>query len=47
MIGFGTFSVTERPARTGRNPKTGEAIQIKAKNVIKFKPGKELAASVN
>ncbi|MEM6317670.1 MAG: HU family DNA-binding protein [Bacteroidota bacterium] len=47
MIGFGTFSVSERPARTGRNPKTGEAIQIAAKNVIKFKPGKELAASVN
>lgn len=47
MIGFGTFSVSERPARTGRNPKTGEAIQIKAKNVIKFKPGKDLAASVN
>jgi len=47
MIGFGTFTVNERPARTGRNPKTGEAIQIKAKNVIKFKPGKELAASVN
>ena len=47
MIGFGTFTVSERPARTGRNPRTGEAIQIAAKNVIKFKPGKELAASVN
>jgi DNA-binding protein HU-beta len=47
VIGFGTFTVSERPARTGRNPKTGEAIQIAAKNVIKFKPGKELAASVN
>ena len=47
VLGFGTFSVSERAARTGRNPKTGEAIQIKAKNVIKFNPGKELAASVN
>lgn len=47
VLGFGTFTVSERAARTGRNPKTGEAIQIKAKNVIKFKPGKELAASVN
>ena len=47
MIGFGTFSVNNRPARTGRNPKTGEAIQIKAKNVIKFKAGKELEKTVN
>jgi len=47
MLGFGTFSISERAARTGRNPKTGEAIQIAAKKVIKFKPGKELAASVN
>ena len=47
MIGFGTFSISERAARTGRNPKTGEAIQIAAKKVVKFKPGKELAASVN
>lgn len=47
ILGFGTYSVTNRPARTGRNPKTGEAMQIKAKNVIKFKPGKDLAASVN
>ena len=47
VLGFGTFSVSERAARMGRNPKTGEAIQIKAKNVIKFKPGKELSASVN
>lgn len=47
LVGFGTFSVNHRDARTGRNPKTGEAIQIKAKNVVKFKPGKELSDSVN
>ena len=47
LIGFGTFSVNERAARTGRNPKTGESIQIAAKKVIKFKPGKALAESVN
>ena len=47
LIGFGTFSVSRREARTGRNPQTGEAIQIAAKNVIKFKPGKELSDSVN
>ena len=47
MVGFGPFSISERAARTGRNPKTGEAIQIAAKKVVKFKPGKELAASVN
>lgn len=47
LIGFGTFSVSKREARTGRNPQTGQAIQIAAKNVIKFKPGKELSESVN
>ena len=47
ILGFGTFSVTHKPARTGRNPRTGESMQIKAKNVVKFKPGKELAESVN
>jgi len=47
LIGFGTFSVTARAARTGRNPQTGEAIQIAAKNVVKFKPGKELSGRVN
>jgi DNA-binding protein HU-beta len=40
--GFGTFSVSKRAARTGRNPQTGEAIQISAKNVVKFKAGKGL-----
>lgn len=47
IIGFGTFSVVRREARTGRNPQTGETIQIDAKNVVKFKPGKELNESVN
>lgn len=47
LIGFGTFSVSKREARTGRNPQTGETIQIAAKNVVKFKPGKELSESVN
>ena len=47
LVGFGTFSTSHRAARVGRNPKTGEALQIAAKNVVKFKPGKELASSVN
>jgi len=47
LVGFGTFSSNHRAARVGRNPKTGEALQIAAKNVVKFKPGKELSASVN
>lgn len=47
LIGFGTFSVSRRDARTGRNPQTGESIKIAAKNVVKFKPGKELSDSVN
>jgi len=46
VIGFGTFSVSRREARTGRNPQTGETIQIAAKNVVKFKPGKELTDTV-
>ena len=46
LLGFGTFSVNERPARTGSNPATKEKIQIEAKKVIKFKPGAELAASI-
>lgn len=46
ILGFGTFSVTERSARTGRNPKTGEALTIKAKKVAKFKPGKELSGKI-
>lgn len=47
LIGFGTFSVNHRPERQGRNPRTKEAITIKAKNVIKFKAGKELGEAVN
>jgi DNA-binding protein HU-beta len=47
LVGFGTFSVTKRAARTGRNPQTGKAIQIKAKKVAKFKAGAELSTTVN
>ncbi|MCG8328376.1 MAG: HU family DNA-binding protein [Chitinophagales bacterium] len=47
LIGFGTFSVSRREARSGRNPQTGETIQIAAKNVVKFKPGKEISEAVN
>jgi nucleoid DNA-binding protein len=47
LIGFGTFSVSERAARSGRNPSTGETIEIAAKKQIKFKPGKELDDAVN
>lgn len=43
LVGFGTFSVSERPGRTGKNPRTGEVIEISAKKVVKFKPGAELA----
>ncbi len=47
LIGFGTFSVSRREARSGRNPQTGATIKIAAKNVVKFKPGKDLSDSVN
>lgn len=47
LVGFGTFSVSERPGREGRNPRTGETIQIAAKSVAKFKPGKKLSDSLN
>lgn len=47
LVGFGTFSVSKRKAREGRNPKTGETIKIPAKKVVKFKPGKELADKVS
>lgn len=47
LIGFGSFSVSKRAAREGRNPQTGKTIKIAAKNVVKFKPGTELAESVN
>ena len=47
LVGFGTFSVAKRNARTGRNPQTGKPIQIKAKKVAKFKAGAELKKAVN
>jgi DNA-binding protein HU-beta len=46
LVGFGTFSVTKRAARKGRNPKTGESIKIKAKRVAKFRASLELNAKV-
>jgi DNA-binding protein HU-beta len=46
LIGFGSFSVTRRASRKGRNPQTGKEITIKAKNVVKFKPGSELSKKV-
>ncbi|MFN8322051.1 MAG: HU family DNA-binding protein [Chitinophagales bacterium] len=47
LVGFGTFSVSKRAARKGRNPRTGKEINIKAKKVAKFKAGAELAKKVN
>jgi DNA-binding protein HU-beta len=47
LVGFGTFSVSERSARTGINPATKQAIQISAKKVAKFKAGSELSAAIN
>jgi DNA-binding protein HU-beta len=46
LIGFGTFSVSERPAREGRNPQTGAAMQIPAKKIVKFKAGSKLTDAV-
>jgi DNA-binding protein HU-beta len=43
LVGFGTFSVSERSARTGRNPRTGDVLKIAAKKVAKFKPSSELS----
>ena len=47
LVGFGTFSVKQRAARTGRNPRTGEPIDIKAANIPGFKAGKALKDAVN
>jgi DNA-binding protein HU-beta len=47
LVGFGTFSVAKRKASTGRNPRTGEAMEIKASSQPKFKAGKGLKDSVN
>ena len=47
LIGFGTFMVSKREARKGRNPRTGEEIDIAASNVPRFKPGKALKETIN
>ncbi len=47
LVGFGTFSVSKRDARTGRNPQTGAAINIPAKNIAKFKAGSKLSEAIN
>ena len=47
LVGFGTFAVSKRAARSGRNPKTGETIKIAASKTPKFKPGKALKDLVN
>ena len=47
LVGFGTFAVGKRAARTGRNPRTGDAIKIKAAKVPKFRPGKALKEALN
>jgi len=47
LVGFGTFIIKERNARQGRNPRTGEPIQIEEKRVVAFKPGKQFRETVN
>lgn len=47
LVGFGSFSVSKREARTGRNPQTGKEIKIAAKNVVRFKAGADLTDKVN
>lgn len=47
LVGFGSFSVKDRPARDGRNPQTGATIKIPARKVVSFKPGSELKDAVN
>ena len=47
LVGFGSFSISKRSARKGRNPKTGAVIQIAAKNTVRFKAGAELSSKVN
>ena len=47
LVGFGSFSVSARAARDGRNPQTGATIKIPARNVVKFKAGSELKSAVN
>ena len=47
LVGFGTFGISKRKARVGRNPQTGAAIKINAKKVVRFKAGKALEHSIN
>lgn len=47
LVGFGTFAVSKRAAREGRNPKTGAVVQIPARNAVTFKPGSALKDAVN
>ena len=47
LVGFGTFGVNKRKARTGRNPQTGETIKIKARKAVRFKAGKQLVDWLN
>jgi DNA-binding protein HU-beta len=47
LVGFGTFAVTKRAGRTGRNPRTGEPIKIKSAKIPKFRPGKALKDALN
>ncbi len=47
LVGFGSWSVSRRAAREGRNPQTGKTIKIAAKNVVKFKAGADLSSAVN
>lgn len=47
LVGFGSWSVSRREAREGRNPQTGKTIKIPAKNIVKFKPGSDLQKAVN
>jgi DNA-binding protein HU-beta len=47
LVGFGSFTVAKRAARTGRNPQTGQEIKIGAKNVVRFKAGSDLSDAVN
>ena len=46
LVGFGTFAKIRRKARKGRNPQTGDSIKIKARNVVKFRPGKKLKDAI-
>ncbi|MBI5541392.1 MAG: HU family DNA-binding protein [Bacteroidia bacterium] len=46
LVGFGSFAISKRSARTGRNPQTGKEISIPAKKVVRFKPGSELTGTI-